>query len=314
MLAIIVGLAIGIGLPMQTSINSRLRRAIGSPYLASLISFAIGTLFLLVMTWLMRHSLLFSWSLFTSQPWWLWIGGILDVIYLTGNILLFPKLGSVQTVIMPVLGQILAGLLIDNFGWFSSPQKPLSLTRVLGAVLVLLGVLGVVALDGWLERRHDRLDAAPKTNSGELWLWRAFGVLAGMLSAVQTAINGHLGQVLHSAVAAALVSFLVGTLGLVLVVLVLRPKWQLTAQKRATAPWWIWLGGIVGALFVLGNAFLVPQIGTGLAVVIVLVGLMIGSLLIDQFGWLESQRNPLTLAQLLGLIVMIAGVALIRLF
>lgn len=135
-----------------------------------------------------------------------------------------------------------------------------------------------------------------------------------MLSAVQTAINGHLGQVLHSAVAAALVSFLVGTLGLVLVVLALRPKWQLTAQKRATAPWWMWLGGIVGALFVLGNAFLVPQIGTGLAVVIVLVGLMIGSLLIDQFGWLESQRNPLTLAQLLGLIVMIAGVALIRLF
>lgn len=67
-------------------------------------------------------------------------------------------------------------------------------------------------------------------------MWRAFGVLAGMLSAVQTAINGHLGQVLHSAVAAALVSFLVGTLGLVLVVLALRPKWQLTAQKRATAP------------------------------------------------------------------------------
>lgn len=76
----------------------------------------------------------------------------------------------------------------------------------------------------------------------------------------------------------------------------------------------MWLGGIIGALFVLGNAFLVPQIGTGLAVVIVLVSLMIGSLLIDQFGWLESQRNPLTLAQLLGLIVMIAGVALIRLF
>lgn len=76
----------------------------------------------------------------------------------------------------------------------------------------------------------------------------------------------------------------------------------------------MWLGGIVGALFVLGNAFLVPQIGTGLAVVIVLVGLMIGSLLIDQFGWLESQCNPLTLAQLLGLVVMIAGVALIRLF
>ncbi|MGA3392004.1 orotate phosphoribosyltransferase [Lactiplantibacillus pentosus] len=55
-------------------------------------------------------------------------------------------------------------------------------------------------------------------------------------------------------------------------------------------------------------------VGTGLAVVIVLVGLMAGSLLIDQFGWFASKRNPVTGAQLLGLLVMILGVALIRLF
>ncbi|MDN6126400.1 MAG: DMT family transporter, partial [Lactiplantibacillus plantarum] len=65
MLAILVGLAIGIGLPMQTSINSRLRNSVGSPFGASLISFAVGTLFLAIMTLIDVHTLGFSTTLFT---------------------------------------------------------------------------------------------------------------------------------------------------------------------------------------------------------------------------------------------------------
>lgn len=76
----------------------------------------------------------------------------------------------------------------------------------------------------------------------------------------------------------------------------------------------MWIGGVIGALYVLGNVYLVPIVGTGLAVVIVLVGLMTGSLLIDQFGWFASKKNPITGIQLVGLLVMIGGVALIRLF
>lgn len=48
---------------------------------------------------------------------------------------------------------------------------------------------------------------------------------------------------------------------------------------------------MIGALYVLGNVYLVPVVGTGLAVVIVLVGLMAGSLMIDQFGWFASKRT-----------------------
>ena len=53
---------------------------------------------------------------------------------------------------------------------------------------------------------------------------------------------------------------------------------------------------------------------SGLAVVIVLVGLMAGSLMIDQFGWFASKKNPIVGTQLMGLLVMIIGVALIRIF
>jgi len=310
MLAIIIGLVIGIGLPIQTSINSRLKRSVGSPFIASLISFTLGTVFLAIITLIKDKSLLISTNLIIQQPLWLWLGGILGVIYLTSNILLFPKLGSVQTVIMPILGQIMMGLLIDNFGLFKSMTKPLTLTRILGANLVLLGVIGAVSINEIIAKRHDKiLDRVPTASN--LWSWRLMGVLTGMFSASQTAINGHLGVVLDSTVKAAFISFLVGTIVLIIIVGILHPKLQLQKSVNNN-PWWIWLGGFIGALFVLGNVYLVPIIGTGLAVVIVLVGLIIGSLLIDQLGLFESQRNPITLAQIVSLLVMILGVVIIR--
>lgn len=315
MLAILIGLVIGVGLPMQTSINSRLRAALGSPFLASLVSFGIGTIFLAVMTLMDHRGLLIGTSLISTQPFWLWLGGLLGVIYLTGNIILFPKLGSVQTVIFPVLGQILAGLIIDDFGLFYSPVSQLTVVRGLGALLVLVGVTVTVAGNSWLERVTGQAgletveEETPK--QAHLMFWRLFGVLTGVLSATQTAVNGHLGQVLGSKIQAAYVSFLVGTLTLIMIVLVVRPPLKFQRSNGKT-PWWMWIGGLLGALFVLGNVYLVPVIGTGFAVIIVLIGLMIGSLLIDQFGWLSSEKNPVTLLQIGGLLIMIVGVIIIR--
>ncbi|MFD1484193.1 DMT family transporter [Lacticaseibacillus baoqingensis] len=312
-MAILIGLIIGFGIPVQTAINSRLRDAVGSPFWSSLISFAIGTIGLAIATALSGAALFPSAAVIATQPWWLWLGGVFGVVYLTSNILLFPKLGSVQTVIFPVTGQILMGLLIDNGGWFAAPVQPLTLMRGIGALLVVGGVLITVALPGILAREHDFGGGSELVPHGaDLWLWRLLGVVAGMLSASQTAVNGHLGVVLQSTAQSALISFAIGTVVLVVIVALLHPHFTY-AQTRSTHRWWMWLGGLLGATFVLGNAYLAPTIGTGLAVVIVLVGLMVGSLAIDQFGWLAAPRSPVSRIQLLGLFVMILGVVAIRL-
>ncbi|WP_243681150.1 DMT family transporter [Lacticaseibacillus manihotivorans] len=141
MVSILIGLAIGFGLPIQTSINSRLKDAFGSPFWSSLISFAIGTVGLAGVVLVQGERLIPTLATISSLPWWLWLGGIFGVIYLTSNILLFPQLGAVQTVIFPVLGQILMGLLIDNGGWFDTARNPLTTMRVIGALLVIAGVL-----------------------------------------------------------------------------------------------------------------------------------------------------------------------------
>jgi transporter family-2 protein len=308
MLTILIGLIIGIGLPIQTSINSRLKISVGSPFVASLISFSLGTLFLALITIFIDKSLFFPLILFEREPVWLWLGGLLGVIYLTSNILLFPKLGSVQTVIMPILGQIIMGLIIDNFGLFGSLVKPLKWNRVVGAILVIVGVIGAVSINQIIAYRHKQF---LPDKSDNLWFYRLIGIVVGMFSAMQTAINGHLGIVLNSSVKAAFVSFFVGTISLIIIVTIIHP--HLNFQRSKETPWWIWLGGFIGALFVLGNVYLVPKIGTGLAVVIVLVGLIIGSLLIDQFGWFNSNKNPITFAQIVSLLIMIFGVIIIRL-
>lgn len=311
MIPIMIGLAIGFGLPIQTSINARLKDAFGSPFWSSLISFAIGTVGLAAVVLVQGERLIPTFATISSLPWWLWLGGLFGVIYLTSNILLFPQLGAVQTVIFPVLGQILMSLLIDNGGWFDATRDPLTSMRVIGALLVIAGVLITVALPGYFARRKDVGVPATKPNPA-LWLWRGWGIIAGMLSASQTAVNGHLGVVLGSAQQSAFISFAIGTVALFVIVLFLHPHITFD-ETRTEHRWWMWIGGLIGACFVLGNAYLAPTIGTGLAVVIVLLGLMAGSLAIDQFGWLGAKRNPVTALQLIGLIVMILGVACIRL-
>jgi transporter family-2 protein len=312
MFLLVMGLVIGVGVPLQTAINSQLRKAVSSSLVSSMISFTVGTLFLAVILLLTNQSLLISRDLIQHQPWWIWIGGLLGVIYLTGNIILFPYLGSVQTVIMPVTGQLIMSMLIDNFGWFGAVRHSLTIIRILGAVLVAIGVIMAVAIKTWIEEKKSRLDEPVLKNTKQL-PWQLVGIFTGMLSATQTAINGHLGVVLGSAEKSALISFFIGTLALWIFVFAKEHR-IVFSRKKADYPWWVWLGGILGAIFVFGNAFLAPLIGTGLTVVVVLIGMISGSLLVDQFGWLKAPKEPIVPIQFCGILVMIIGVALIKLF
>ena len=64
--------------------------------------------------------------------------------------------------------------------------------------------------------------------------------------------------------------------------------------KDQNSPWWIWIGGLFGVLFVVGNIITAQALGTGMAVIILLTGLMIGGLLVDQFGLFESKQRPVS--------------------
>lgn len=79
-------------------------------------------------------------------------------------------------------------------------------------------------------------------------------------------------------------------------------------------PFWIWTGGLIGALYVVGNIITAQTVGTGMAVIILLTGQMIGSLLVDQFGLFRSPRRLVSWKEIAGIIVMVAGAVLFHLF
>lgn len=312
---ILLGILMGLGLPLQTGINARLTHKLGSPYNASFVSFIIAFIFLLLLVFITEQNYFIPFGELAGEPLWIWMGGVCGFIFLTGNIVLFARLGGVQTVIFPVLGQILMGLIIDNFGLFYAPQTDLTLLRVLGAILVLLGVINVV-----MAKKTPDNNLLNKPKRQHTLLWQIFGIIAGMLSTVQTAVNGHLGIILASPVKAAVISFIIGIalLAVICVIILLQrktvPALRIEPRRRENYPWWIWLGGILGGLFVLTNAYLSNIIGTGMTIIAILIGSTSGGLIIDCFGLLGSERKPVGMRQIFGIIIMIIGAAAIKLF
>lgn len=299
MLWILLGILAGLVLPVQTLVNTRLRASTGTPFSSSMISFAVGTVTLLIVATAVTGGDYGIAQAF-NEPLWIWFGGLLGVVALTGNILLYPHLGAVQTVVLPIAGQVIMGLIVDHFGLFESPQSSLTAVRAIGAIIVLIGVIAVVATPSAATSSEDSATA--------LWLWRLAGFIFGCFTASQSAINGHLGQVTGSPVSAALVSFAVGVTALVIVNIVLRWRPRIERPEGKPNPWWMWIGGVLGALFIFGNAALVPQIGTGLTVVAGLLGSMLGSLIIDRVS-----GAPIKSRQVLGIALLLTGVVLIRL-
>lgn len=171
MLAMLLAVGIGASLAVQTAINAQLRTYVISPFLASMLSFAIAAIFLSAATLLTGSSLSAPLEIFTREPGWIWLGGLCGVIGLTTNILLFPKLGSVQTAVIPILGMTLMSMLIDHYGWFHSITQPFGFNRTMGITLVLLGVfLAIAAQDVLRTRRFSK--ATNTTNQVSQWIWR----------------------------------------------------------------------------------------------------------------------------------------------
>ena len=123
-------------------------------------------------------------------------------------------------------------------------------------------------------------------------------------------MNAQLRKVLQSANVAALVSFTVGTLALIALVLVLRTPLPERAAFAAV-PWWAWLGGLLGAFYVASSTIVAAELGASTLLGLALLGQLATALVIDHFGWLGLPVNPITWTRLAGVALLGAGVWLI---
>lgn len=139
-LFLLMALAAGVLLPVQAGLNAQLRSALGSPVAAALVSFLVGTASLSLVALLLRTPLPLGRAWAVTSP-WQWSGGVIGAVYVLAAIVLAPKLGAATLIAAVVAGQMITSLLLDQYGLVSFPVHPLTLVRVLGAALVIAGVI-----------------------------------------------------------------------------------------------------------------------------------------------------------------------------
>jgi bacterial/archaeal transporter family-2 protein len=139
-LLLLLAVAAGVLLPIQAGVNAQLRTALGSPVAAALVSFVVGTAGLVLVTLALRTPLPLR-SAWAASPWWQWTGGLIGAVYVLASIVLAPRLGAATLVAAVVAGQMLSSVLLDQYGLVGFPVHPISAVRLLGAGLVIVGVL-----------------------------------------------------------------------------------------------------------------------------------------------------------------------------
>lgn len=140
--ALLVAVLIGAMLPLQGLVNARLGVQAGGPVVAAFVSFLVGTAMLGLYLLATRTPMTLQGA--SKWPAWIWAGGAFGAIYVACFTLLIPRIGAAGMVCLAVLGQVTASLLLDRFGILQA-AKPVDGLRVLGALLVLAGVVLVVA-------------------------------------------------------------------------------------------------------------------------------------------------------------------------
>jgi len=136
---LVVALATGAAIAVQALANSRLRFALGTPVWAAIGQFLVGLAALAAIAVVMREPAPDTGAL-SRMPWWGWVGGAVGALFIVVSIVLTPRLGTALTLATMTVGQMLAALVLDHYGWLGAPVIRLSLPRVIGAACLLVGI------------------------------------------------------------------------------------------------------------------------------------------------------------------------------
>ncbi len=135
-------MALGAGgvIAVQSAVNTRLGRALGNPALATFVSFAVGTLCMLIYCLIARMALPSTQTLL-RVPAWAWFGGLLGTLIVIAIVITTPKLGVGTMTGLAVAGQMVMAILLDHYGLLGLGRHPISPGRLAGAVLLTAGVV-----------------------------------------------------------------------------------------------------------------------------------------------------------------------------
>jgi bacterial/archaeal transporter family-2 protein len=146
-----------------------------------------------------------------------------------------------------------------------------------------------------------------------VWPYLLFAVAAGAMLPIQFGVNAQLSHWIGSPIRAAFVSFLVGTIALLIISAFVR-KPMPSLARLGDVPWWVWIGGLLGAFYVAGSIVTAPKLGAVTLVAAIIFGQTVASVLVDQFGWVGFKEHHASPGRLIGIALVAGGVILVRAF
>ncbi|HHV20140.1 MAG TPA: DMT family transporter [Propionibacterium sp.] len=281
----------GMALAAQSRVNGRMAGHAGDALWAAAFTFASGwallTLGLLMRT--SREGLVKTYRAFRAQHLraWVFFSGFFGASWVTAQAFAVPLAGVALFMIGAVGGQTGAALLIDKFGLGPAGRRHVTLSRVGAVLLALAGVS--LAVSGRLGM------------TGPTVVVPVLAAIAGGAAiAMSAAYNGRLNVASRNFMATTWINFTWGTVALVGICIVRVLTGSMTWPTWGGAPWWAYLAGLLGILYVANSSVVVRYLGVLLLMLMTLAGQMTGALLFDLL-------DPVTRAYLTP--VLLAGVA-----
>ncbi|WP_320174129.1 DMT family transporter [Maridesulfovibrio sp.] len=137
---IVMSFLFGALAPTQAGVNLKLRGFVGDPVLAAIVSFAVGTLSLLVYAYFTKVPLPEG-STVLKGPWWMWTGGFMGAFFVAAAVVVAPVLGAGTMMCWMVAGQMAASLVLDHYGIIGYAVREATMGRIVGALLVVVGAV-----------------------------------------------------------------------------------------------------------------------------------------------------------------------------
>ena len=131
----------GISNPLQSGSNSALNKSLASPVLSALIVYGVGGVCLLACIPFLGFATRGSGAKMLGLPWWAFIGGVCNALFLMSTLLITKRLGSATFTTAVVIAAIITSLALDHFGLMGFPVRHATWPRIVGGVLAICSVV-----------------------------------------------------------------------------------------------------------------------------------------------------------------------------
>lgn len=299
--------------PLSSMINKRLG-VIESIFIVHVSGLAAGIAFLLVSRGGLGN--LAGWS---DLTWYQLAAGVLGLSVIGSYTYTIPRVGVAASVLITVTAQLGVSAFLDHFGFLGADIRPITLLRLLGIMVMFLGV--------WLMMRDGKKktasggksrtlgqDGAASSGAAEkadskLWsiiLVVLVGMVGGASMGLQSPLYSMINQQLGTAESVVIVH-VGGAIAALFVLLVVRRGSGKLGQSLKL-PWYLLMAGMLGVVVISAYSFMIPRIGVTTSVLITVTTQMGFSSILDHNGFLGADVRRMNVRRLMGIVVMFLGV------